>query len=356
MTFQIHNRAVGVGCPAYIIAEISANHQQDYSLAEKLVRAAKEAGADAVKLQTYTPETLTVQSSKEHFKIGGGTLWDGRTLYDLYQEAYMPWEWHSGLFKLAREIGIDCFSTPYDVTALEFLEKFNVPVYKVASFELVDLPLIERIAAKGKPIIMSTGMATLTEIREAVEAAQSHGAKEIALLKCTSAYPARCEDANLRTIPDLIRQFPNCTVGISDHTEGYLAAVTAVALGAAIIEKHFTLSRSIPGPDSSFSMEPQEFKAMVEAVRLCEKALGGVAYGVAKSEEKSRIFRRSLFAVRDLKKGELFTDENVRSIRPGYGLAPKYLNQVLGKRSLENIEAGTPLAETMIEGFKIAGS
>lgn len=352
-TIKIHNRIVGPGHPVYIIAEISANHHQDYAEAEKLIRAAKEAGADAVKLQTYTPDTLTIRSDRDHFRIGGGTLWDGRTLYDLYQEAYMPWEWHAGLIQLAGQLQMDCFSTPYDVTALEFLENLSMPVYKVASFELVDIPLIEKIASKGKPIIMSTGMATRDEIKEAVEAAQRSGTSEIALLKCTSAYPARCEDANLKTIPDMSRQFGGLPIGISDHTEGHLAVVAAVALGACIIEKHFTLSRKTPGPDSSFSMEPAEFKAMVEAVRTCEKALGTVSYGVSKAEEKSRIFRRSLFAVKNIKKGESFTSENMRSIRPGYGLPPKYYTAILGQKAACDIEAGTALSQPLISGFTL---
>lgn len=347
---RIGKRLVGPGCPAYIIAEISANHQQNLSTAKSIVEAAKHAGADAVKLQTYTPDTLTIDCDKPPFRIRGGTLWDGRTLYDLYREAYMPWEWHAELFELAAKLQLDCFSTPYDVSSVEFLEKFNPSVYKVASFELVDIPLIEKIAATGKPMIMSTGMASFDEISEAVESARSAGAGELSLLKCTSAYPADCRDANLRTIPDMSSRF--CLpIGISDHTEGHLAVVAAIALGACIVEKHFTLSREIKGPDSSFSMEPAEFRHLVDAVRNCEAALGRVSYGPCPSEEKSKIFRRSLFAVRDIKKGEVLSAYNIRSIRPGNGLPPKYYRVILGLKASCNIDRGTPLSADQIEGF-----
>ena len=339
---EIGRRRVGAGEPIYIVAEMSANHNQDFDQAVELLKAAKEAGADAVKLQTYTPDTLTIRSDKEYFRIGKGTLWEGKTLYELYSEACMPWEWQPKLKKIADEIGIELFSTAYDPTAVDFLEEMGVPVHKVASFEIVDIPLIERMARTGKPLIISTGMATLGEIEEAVQAAQRAGATQIALLKCTSAYPAPPEEMNLRTIPHLAEAF-GVPVGLSDHTLGIAVPVAAVALGACIVEKHFTLSRDVPGPDSAFSLEPHEFKAMVEAIRTAEKALGEVRYEVGEQEAKSRVFRRSLFVVKDVKAGEVFTEENVRSIRPGYGLPPKFLKEVLGRRAARDIKRGTPL-------------
>jgi len=326
---------------------MSANHNQEFDQAVRILYAAKEAGADAVKLQTYTPDTLTIQSDKEYFRISGGTLWDGYTLYDLYGEAYTPWEWQPKLKEIADEIGIDLFSTAFDPTAVDFLEEIGVPVHKVASFEIVDIPLIEKMARTGKPLIISTGMATLGEIEEAVHAARRAGATQVALLKCTSAYPAPPEEMNLQTIPHLAEAF-SVPVGLSDHTLGITVPVAAVALGASIVEKHFTLSRDLPGPDSAFSLEPSEFKAMVEAIRTVEKALGAVHYGVSEREAKSRVFRRSLFVVKDMKAGEIFTEENVRSIRPGYGLPPKYLPDILGRRAVRDIEEGTPLRWKLI--------
>ena len=344
---QIGNRQIGPGCPVYAVAEMSANHNQDFDQAVKILHAAKEAGADAVKLQTYTPDTMTIRSDKEYFRIGKGTLWEGKTLYQLYKEAYTPWEWQLKLKEIADEIGIDLFSTAFDPTAVDFLEEMGVPVHKVASFEIVDIPLIKKMASTGKPLIISTGMATLSEIEEAVQAARKAGTTEIALLKCTSAYPAPPEEINLRTIPHLAEAF-GVPVGLSDHTLGIAVPVAAVALGACIVEKHFTLSRDIPGPDSAFSLEPQEFKAMVEAIRVAEKALGKVSYEVGEREAASRVFRRSLFVVKDMKAGEVFTHENVRSIRPGYGLPPKFLKEVLGRRAACDIKAGTPLEWRMI--------
>jgi len=344
---EINGRLVGSGYPVYIVAEMSANHNQNYDQAVRTLHAAKEAGADAVKLQTYTPDTLTICSDKEYFRIGKGTLWEGKTLYELYSEAYMPWEWQPKLKELADELGIDLFSTAYDPTAVDFLEEMGVPAYKVASFEIVDIPLIEKIARTGKPIIISTGMTILGEIEEAVQAARNAGATQIALLKCTSAYPAPPEEMNLRTILHMAEAF-GVPVGLSDHTLGIAVPVAAVALGACIVEKHFTLSREIPGPDSAFSLEPHEFKAMVEAIRTAEKALGTVHYGVSEQEAKSRVFRRSLFVVKDMKAGEVFTEENVRSIRPGYGLPPKYLKEVVGRRAARDIPKGTPLKWEMI--------
>ncbi len=333
MSVSIAGRMIGPGCPVYIIAELSANHAQQFDQAICLVRAAKEAGADAVKLQTYTADTMTIRSDRPEFLIVGGTLWDGRTLYDLYGEAHTPWEWQPRLKAVANELGLDLFSTPFDPTAVDFLERMDVPAYKVASFEVVDLPLIEKIARTGKPIIMSTGMATLAEIAEAVEAVRRVSDAGLALLKCTSAYPAPPDEMNLRTIPHLAEAF-GVPTGLSDHTLGIAVPVAAVALGACIIEKHFTLSRAEPGPDSAFSLEPHEFRAMVEGVRTAEKALGTVHYGLSGRDEASRVFRRSLYAVRDIRSGEPLTEANVRSIRPGHGLPPKYLPNVLGRRAL----------------------
>lgn len=344
---EISGRPIGPGHPAYLIAELSANHNQNFDAAVELVRAAKEAGADAVKLQTYTADTLTIDSDKEYFRVDGGTLWDGRTLYDLYNEAHTPWEWQPKLKRLADEIGVHLFSSPFDSTAVDYLEGMDVPAYKVASFEIVDLPLIEKIAGTGKPLIISTGMATAGEIEDAVAAARGAGATQIALLKCTSAYPADPSQMNLRTIPDLAAAF-GVPVGLSDHTMGVIAPVVAVTLGACIIEKHFTLSRSIPGPDSAFSLEPDEFKTMVQAVRTAERASGKIQYGAEPDEEKSRVFRRSLFAVSDVKAGEVFTPDNVRSIRPGHGLPPKHLKEVLGLRASRDIERGTPLSWDLV--------
>lgn len=334
----------------YIIAEMSANHCQNYEMAERLVYTAKEVGADAIKLQTYTPDTLTIDCDKPEFVIKGGTPWDNKSLYELYSEAYMPWEWQPKLKKVADNIGIDLFSTPFDKTAVDFLEDMGVSVYKVASFELVDLPLIEYIASKKKPMIMSTGMAILSEIKEAVNVAKNAGATDITLLKCTSAYPALPEDMNLLAIPHLPLQFLvprmpglKLSVGLSDHTMGIAVPVVAVALGACTVEKHLTLSRNCNSPDGKFSLEPDEFKAMVEAVRVAEKALGERAIGMTEHESSSKVFRRSLFVVEDMKAGEKFTEQNVRSIRPGYGLSPKYLGIALRDKASQDIEKGTPL-------------
>jgi N-acetylneuraminate synthase len=340
--FKIHDRPIAGNAPVYIIAELSANHGQQLNQALDLLRIAQECGADAVKLQTYTPDTITIRSSRPEFRVGGGTLWDGKNLYDLYAEAFTPWEWQPKLKALADDLGIALFSTPFDPTAVDFLERMNVPAYKIASFEAVDLPLIEKVARTGKPIILSTGMATLAEIAEAVDAIRAAGHTQLALLKCTSAYPAPPEDMHLRTIPHLAEAF-GVPVGLSDHTLGIAVPVAAVALGACIIEKHLTLSRGVPGPDSAFSLEPAEFRAMVEAVRTAEKALGRVHYGLSESEKASRVFRRSLFVVRDVKAGEPFTEANVRSIRPGHGLPPKHLPEVLGRRAAVDLPAGTPL-------------
>lgn len=345
--FEIGERTIGTGLPTYIIAELSANHGRHIERAKELVRAAAQAGADAIKLQTYMPDTLTLKADRPEFRVGGGTLWDGRTLYDLYGEAYTPWEWHPQLQHIAQELGMDFFSTAFDSTAVDFLEELNVAVHKIASFELVDIPLIEKMARTGKPLILSTGMATFEEIQEAVNAARDAGANQIALLKCTSAYPSPPDAMNLRTIPHLAQAF-DVPVGLSDHTLGTAVPIAAVALGACIVEKHFTLRRSDGGPDSAFSLEPHEFKQMVDAIRVAEKALGQVHYGVTQDDANGRAFRRSLFVVRDVAAGEIFTNENVRSIRPGNGLAPKHLATVLGKCAAREIERGTPLAWELI--------
>ena len=344
---EINGHKIGSVYPAYIIAELSANHRQKFDEAVKLVEAVKEAGADAVKLQTYTPDTITIDCQNKYFKTGKGTIWEGRYLYDLYSEAYTPWEWQPKLKKIAKELGLSLFSTPFDRTAVDFLEEMDVPAYKIASSELVDIPLIEYIAGKGKPVLISTGMATPDEIAEALKAARSAGADQVALLKCTSVYPAPPGEMNLRTIPDMARKF-GVPVGLSDHTLGIAVPVAAVALGACLIEKHFTLARGIPGPDSAFSLEPHEFRAMVDAIRTAEEALGEISYKVSEQEAKSRGFRRSLFVVKDMRKGEVFTEENVRSIRPGYGLHPRHLREVLGARATQDITLGMPLTWQLI--------
>jgi pseudaminic acid synthase len=344
---KIGEGGIGPGRRAYVVAELSANHNQQYDHALRIVQAAKDAGADAIKLQTYTADTMTIASGREFFGIRGGTLWDGRQLHDLYQEAYTPWEWHAGLQSAARDLGLHFFSTAFDITAVDFLEKIGVPVHKIASCELVDIPLIQKMARTGKPLILSTGMATLEEIEEAVTTARHAGATEIALLKCTSAYPAPPEEMNLHTIPELSRRF-NVPVGLSDHTMGIAVPVAAVVLGACIVEKHLTLSRSEPGPDSAFSLEPHEFKAMVDAVRVAEKALGEVHFGVSAKEASSRTFRRSLFVVQDVKRGEPLTPQNVRSIRPGHGLHTRHLPEVLGHPAACDIERGTPLSWDLV--------
>lgn len=346
-SIQIGQRWVGADKPVYIVAELSANHNQDFDQAVQIVETAKKVGADAVKLQTYTPDTMTLCCDREQFRITGGTPWDGGLLYDLYRKAYTPWDWQPKLQQVANEIGLDLFSTPFDATAVDFLEQIAVPAHKVASFELVDIPLIQKIAATRKPMIMSTGMATLEEIEEAVKAAREAGATEIALLKCTSAYPASPDDMNLRTIPEMARKF-NVPVGLSDHTTGMAVPVAAVALGACIIEKHLTLSRSRGGPDSAFSLEPHEFKEMVDAVRTAERAMGEVHFGVSAQEASSRIFRRSLFVVQDVAKGQIFTADNVRSIRPARGLHTRYLPEIIGKRASRDIQCGTPLTWQLV--------
>ena len=346
-SISLGKRAIGNGHPVFIVAEISGNHHQELEEANALIRAAKEAGADAVKLQTYTPDTLTIDSDLPWFRVGKGTLWEGRCLYDLYKEAFTPWEWQPMLKENAEKAGLILFSTPFDSTSVDFLERMDTPAYKIASFELVDLPLVRRVGETGKPVILSTGMASLQEITEAVQTLRQAGNDRIALLKCTSAYPADPAEMNLRTIPHLAATF-GVPVGLSDHSLGLAAPVAAVALGACIIEKHLTLSRDEPGPDSGFSLEPEEFRTMVEVVRETEKALGDISYQPTSREAASICFRRSLFVVRDIGKGEVFTEENVRSIRPGYGLSPKFIGDVLGKRAARGIPRGTPLTRDLI--------
>jgi pseudaminic acid synthase len=339
---SIRDRRIGAGEPVYLVAEISANHHGEFEQAAGLVRAAREAGADAVKLQTYTPDSMTIACDDDIFRIGSGTPWEGKNLYRLYEEAYTPWEWHRDLKELAESLGLDLFSTPFDPRAVDFLEELGVPAYKIASFEITDMALLRRAGETGKPVILSTGMASLAEIGDAVREIRETGNTRIALLKCTSAYPAPVGEMNLRTIPNLSEVF-QVPVGLSDHSQGTAVPVAAVALGASIIEKHFTLSREIPGPDSSFSLEPHEFRAMAMAVREAEKALGTVSYRVSEHEAPSRMYRRSLFVVKDMRAGEPFTDENTRSIRPGHGMPPKFLKEVLGRRAAVDIKRGTPL-------------
>ena len=332
----------------FIIAELSANHGHDIEIAKRTMVAAKEAGADAIKIQTYTADTLTIDSDKEYFRIDAGTIWDGRTLYDLYQEAYLPWEWHRELKEYAEDLGLVFFSTPFDFTAVDFLEELNVPIYKVASFEIMDIPLIEYISAKGKPVIISTGVAELADIEAAVNAMRRVGNDQIVLLKTTSSYPAKTEDANLKTMCNMKETF-GVEVGVSDHTMDGIVPLVSVALGGTVIEKHFVLEREVGGPDASFSLTPKEFEEMVRTVREAEKALGKVDYSINEMKKNNRKLSRSLFFVRDIKRGERISAEDVRSIRPGDGLPPKYLPDVLGKCVTEDVERGTPVAWNWIE-------
>jgi len=348
MKLKIGNRLIGDDEKVFVIAELSANHNQDFNIAIESIKAIKDCGADAVKLQTYTPDTITIDSDKEFFQIKQGTIWDGTTLYKLYQKAFTPWEWQPKLKQYAEELGLICFSSPFDFSAVDFLESINVPAYKVASFEIVDLPLIEYIASKKKPIIISTGIATEDEIKEAIETCRKVGNDDIVLLKCTSEYPAPIEEANLSAINYLKEKY-NVIVGLSDHTLGVDVAIASVTLGAKVIEKHFIIDRNIDGPDSSFSLEPNEFKQMVESIRNVEKAIGKPNFELNEKIKRSRKFARSLFVVKDIEKGEILTNDNVRSIRPNYGLAPKYLKDVLGKKAKAKIEKGTPLTWDLID-------
>ena len=334
-----------------IVAEISANHGKDIGIVRDSIRKAKEIGCDAVKIQTYRPDTITLDCDNEYFQIDTGTIWDGTTLYKLYDEAYLPWEWHEELFDFARETGILLFSTPFDFTAVDLLERCGNPIYKIASFEINDIPLIRYAASKGKPMIMSTGIATEEEIGEAVEACYAEGNRDVCILKCTSQYPARIEDANLDTMVDMGKRF-GCRVGLSDHTVGDEVAVVAAAMGASVIEKHFILDRSIGGPDASFSMEPEEFARMVRNVRTAEKIRGKVTYEITPKKKDSRKYARSLFVVEDVREGDVITEKNIRSIRPSDGLAPRYYDDVLGRRFACAAGRGTPLTEAMVADWK----
>jgi len=347
-TIQLGRRKVGNGHPVCIVAELSANHNQNFDQAVRIVRAAQEVGADAVKLQTYTPDTITFRSDRDCFRIHGGTLWDGRTLYDLYGEAHTPWEWQPKLKELCSDLGLELFSSAFDPSAVDFLEKMGVPAHKVASPELVDLPLIEKMARTGKPLILSTGMATVDEIEEAIAVARAAGATQIAVLRCVSSYPAPPDEMNLRSIPDMARRF-RTPVGLSDHSPGIAVSVAAVALGASLIEKHLTWSRAEGGLDSAFSLEPQEFRSLVDAIRCTERSLGRVQYGPTPHEVITKSFRRSLFVVQDMKKGEMFTAQNVRSIRPADGLHPRHLREVIGRRAANDIERGTPVSWELVD-------
>jgi len=330
----------------FIIAELSANHGGSLETALETVRAAKRSGADAIKIQTYTADTITINSKKKFFKINQDTHWDGLFLHDLYKKASLPWDWHKPIFNLASEIGIVCFSSPFDNSAVDLLEDLNTPIYKIASFEITDIPLIKYVASKGKPIIISTGIADIDDIKLAIEACKSVGNKDITILKCTSSYPAEPEDANLLTIPDIKQRF-GVKVGLSDHTLGIECPVVAIALGATVIEKHFIFDKSIGGPDAHFSLDEKEFTEMVSAVRKAEQMIGKVDYEMTDKKKKSRQFSRSLFIVKDVKAGDKITKDNVRSIRPGYGMHPKYYNKIMGSIFNKDISAGEPLNDTM---------
>lgn len=344
---SIAGRKIGASHPPYVICELSANHNGSLERAMKMVDAAAATGADAIKIQTYTPDTLTINMDTPEFRVQGG-LWGGRTLYDLYNEAYTPYEWHQPLFERARKLGVTMFSTPFDETAVDLLAALDAPAYKIASFEVVDLPLIALAANRKKPLIISTGMANIGEIQEAIATARAAGADGVALLHCVSSYPAPIEDANVATIPHLGQAF-DCVAGLSDHTLGSAAAVTAVALGSAIVEKHFTLSRAEGGPDAAFSLEPDEFKQLVDDCKNAWRAIGRVNYDPVGSERGSLVFRRSLYAVRPIAKGETISHHNIRSIRPGFGLPPKHLPQVIGRAAARDIAYGEALSWEMID-------
>lgn len=347
-SIAIGSRKIDKDNPTFIIAELSANHLQKFDNAVRLIKEAKKAGADAVKLQTYTPDTITLDCDNKYFQIKQGTIWDGTTLHKLYEKAYTPWEWQPKLKEIAEEEGLICFSSPFDNTSVDFLEKMNVLAYKIASFEITDIPFVKYIASKKKPVIISTGIAALGDIQEALEVCRNEGNKDVILLKCTSEYPSPLCDINLRTIPNMADTFDVLT-GISDHTLGQTVSLGAVALGAKVVEKHFTLKREDGGPDSAFSMEPEEFLQMVKSIRDMEKALGRVSYDLTEKQLKSREHSRSLFVVKDVKTGEMFTKDNVRSIRPGFGMKTKYINDVIGKRARCDIEKGTPVNWELIE-------
>ena len=347
-SFNIGSFKLGEDEKTFIIAEMSANHLQDYNRAVEIIKKAAWAGADAIKLQTYTPDTITIDCDNEYFQIKQGTIWDGTTLHKLYQDAYTPWEWHADLKDIAEKEGLVLFSSPFDITSVDFLEKLDIPAYKIASFEINDIPFIEYIASKRKPILMSTGIARMEDIQNALDACKRMGNEDVALLKCTSSYPAPIEEANLKTIPNMKETF-DAIAGLSDHTMGNAVSVGGVALGAKIIEKHMTLRRSDGGADSKFSMEPEEFKEMVDNIRLVEKAIGKVTYDLSQKQINSREHSRSLFIVEDVKKGEVFTEKNVKSIRPGFGLETKYIKDIIGKKAKVDIKRGTPMKWSLLE-------
>lgn len=348
MDFKIGTKDVGEDYPVFIIAELSANHLGDFDLAVETIKSMKESGADAVKMQTYNPDTMTINCDNDYFRIRQDTLWDGPTFYELYKKAYMPWEWQPKLKKIAKKLGLIVFSSPFDKIAVDFLEDMNVPAYKIASFEITDIPLIESVAACGKPVIISTGIAEFSDIKLAIETCKKQDNDQIALLKCTSSYPAPLEYINLKTIPHMAETFKT-VVGLSDHTLEPAIPIGAAALGAKIIEKHFILDRELGGPDSKFSLEPEEFKSMVNSVRALETAMGKVSYELDDATRLSRDFSRSLFVVQNIKKGEKFTENNLRSIRPGFGIHPKYYNYIIGRKANKDIDRGTPLKWDMID-------
>ncbi|WP_313131402.1 pseudaminic acid synthase [Anaerocolumna sp.] len=344
----LKGRSINSKSQTFIIAEMSANHLMNYDRAVEIVKASKEAGADAIKLQTYTPDTITLNSNKEYFQITQGTIWDGTTLHKLYQTAYTPWEWQPKLKKVAEDLGLICFSSPFDFTAVDFMEEMDMDLYKIASFEITDIPLIRKVAGTGKPIIMSTGIAYFEDIERALKVCKEEGNENVILLKCSSAYPAPYDSINLKTMVDMKDKF-NCITGLSDHTMGSAVSVAAVSLGAKVIEKHLTLSRSDGGADAAFSMEPHEFKKMVEDIRIVEKAIGTVTYELTDKQIKSREHSRSLFVVKNIKKGEVFTADNVKSIRPAFGLHTMFYEEILGKTAATDIEKGTPLNWELVE-------
>lgn len=347
-SIKIHNNLIDENSNTYIVAELSANHNMDFNRAVKIIEAAKESGADAVKIQTYTADTITLDCDAEPFRIKQGTLWDGRTLHDLYKEAYTPWEWQPKLKEIANQMGMDFFSAPFDATSVDFLEKMNVPAYKIASLEITDIPLIRKVASLGKPVIIATGVAKLEDIELALQTCKDAGNENVILLKCCSAYPAPYEDINLRTMVAMREKF-NCIVGLSDHTMGSAVAQASVAMGAKVVEKHLTLRRSDGGVDSAFSMEPEEFKQMVDNIRNIEKAIGTVTYELTDKQLAQRDFARSLFIAKDMKAGDILTPDNLRSVRPGFGLHTKYYEELLGKKVISDVSMGTPMSWSLVK-------
>lgn len=347
-SININKKTVGNDFPIYIIAEMSGNHNMDFNRAVKIMEAAKESGADAIKIQTYTADTITLNCDNQYFQITQGTLWDGRTLHKLYEEAYTPWEWQPELKKIANEMGLDFFSSPFDFSSVDFLEKMDVPAYKIASFEITDIPLIRKVAGLGKPVIISTGIAKLADIELALQTCRETGNEDVILLKCCSEYPTPYEDINLQTMQSMAQTF-DCIVGLSDHTMGNAVATASVALGGKVVEKHLTLSRADGGVDSAFSMEPAEFKKMVDDIRIVEKAIGRVTYDLTDKQLAEREHSRSLFIAQDMKAGDQFTPENLRSVRPGFGLHTKYYDQLLGKKIARDVSMGTPMAWELVE-------